>query len=160
MVALKELIMNSCYIGRVWWSWKNWFLTVWHLGCCSGFARSDFKQFLLWADVVVLTEFIFNTFYIGMLWWSWKNWFFTVFTLGCCGGLDRTGFFTVSTLGVCGGPGRTDFQQFPLWEGVVILKDFIFFCSFYFERVWWSWKDWFFTVYHLGACSGLEITNF
>ena len=45
--------------------------------------------------------------------------------------------FTVSTLGGCVVLDRTDFQQFPLWEGVVILKDFIV-CSFYFGRVWWS----------------------
>ena len=68
-------------------------------------------------------------------------------------------FFTVSTLGGCGGLDRTDFQQFPLWEGMVILTDFIF-CSFYFERVWWSWKNWYFTVSHLGVCGGLEITDF
>ena len=27
-VVLKEIIFNSFYVGRVWWSWKNWFLTV------------------------------------------------------------------------------------------------------------------------------------
>ena len=48
---------------------------------------------------------------------------------------------------------RTKFEQFPLWEGVVILKEINFkfplwegvvvlkeviFNSFYFGRVWWS----------------------
>ena len=61
---------------------------------------------------------------------------------------------TVSTLGGCGGLERTDFEQFLLWEGVVVLKELIFeqfllwegvvvlkeliLNSFYFGRVWWS----------------------
>ena len=61
---------------------------------------------------------------------------------------------TVSTLGGCGGLERTNFiLQFPLWEGVVFLKELIFnsfslwegvvvlkelnFNSFNFGRVWW-----------------------
>ena len=44
---------------------------------------------------------------------------------------------TVSTLGGCGGLETTDFLQFLLWEGMVVLKDLIFY-SFYFGRVWWS----------------------
>ena len=38
---------------------------------------------------------------------------------------------TVPTLGACGGLGRTDFQQFLLWEGVVVMKELIFnsFCT-------------------------------
>ena len=31
---------------------------------------------------------------------------------------------------------------------------------FYFGRVWWSWKKWFWTVSTLEGCSGLEITDF
>ena len=31
-------------------------------------------------------------------------------------------FSTVSTLGSCGGLEETDFQQFLLWEGVVVLE--------------------------------------
>ena len=58
--------------------------------------------------------------------------------------------FTVSTLGGCGGLERTDFEQFLLWEGVVVLKELILnsfyfgvvlkviLNSFYFGRVWWS----------------------
>ena len=42
--------------------------------------------------------------------------------------------FTVSTLGGCDGLERTDFEQFLLWEGVVVLKELIFH-SFYFGRV-------------------------
>ena len=33
---------------------------------------------------------------------------------------------TFSTLGECGGLERTDFQQFLLWEGVVVLKELMF----------------------------------
>ena len=40
VVVQKELINNSFYFQRVWWSSKKWFLTV------------------------------SNTFYIGMVWWS------------------------------------------------------------------------------------------
>ena len=46
---------------------------------------------------------------------------------------------TVSTLGRCGGVERTDFQQFLHLEGVVVLKRTDF-NSFYFGRVWWSWR--------------------
>ena len=45
-----------------------------------------------------------------------------VSTLGGCVGLERTALLTVSTLGECGGLEETDFQQFPLWEAVVVLK--------------------------------------
>ena len=61
---------------------------------------------------------------------------------------------TVSILGGCGGLERTDFQQFLLWEAVVVLKELDFnsfyiwegvvalkeliFNSFYIRRVWWS----------------------
>ena len=44
---------------------------------------------------------------------------------------------TVSTLGGYSHLERTDFYQFPLWVGVVVLKNLIF-NSFYFGRVWWS----------------------
>ena len=46
-------------------------------------------------------------------------------------------FLTISTVGECGGLERTDFEQFLLWEGVVVLKELIL-NSFYFGRVWWS----------------------
>ena len=52
--------------------------------------------------------------------WSLKNWFLTVSTLGGCGGLPRN-----------------DFLQFLYWEGVMVLKEMIFY-SFYFRRLWWS----------------------
>ena len=32
---------------------------------------------------------------------------------------------------------RTDFEQFLLWEGVVVMKELIL-NSFYLGRVWWS----------------------
>ena len=71
VVVLKQLIVHSFYIGRVWWSGKNYFLsvstlgrfggleitaflTVCILGRCGGLERTDCSQFLLWEGVVVL----------------------------------------------------------------------------------------------------------
>ena len=142
MVVLKELILNSFYFGRVWWSWKNWFWTVCTLGGYGGHERTDFEQFVLWEGVVVMKGLILNGFYFGRVWWSWKNW-----------------FWTVSTLGQCGGHDRTDFEQFLLLEGVVVLKELIL-NSFYFGRVWWSWKNWFWTVSTCRGCGGLDRTDF
>ena len=45
VVVLKELIFNNVYFGRVWWSWKNWFLRVSLLGECGGLERTDFNSF-------------------------------------------------------------------------------------------------------------------
>ena len=205
-MVLKELILNNFYFGKVWWSWQKWFWTVSTLGGCGGLERTYFEQFLFWEGLGVLKELILNSLYFGTVWWSWKNWFWTVSTLGGCGG--RCGgavvlkeltfeqfllwegvvvgvvvqwswqnwFWTVSTLGGCGGLERpdfeqfstlgrydglerTDFEQFLLWEGVVVLKELIL-NSFYFGRVWWSWKTWFWTVSILGQCGGLERTYF
>ena len=103
VVVLKELILNSFYFGRVWWSWKNWFWTVCTLRGYGGHERTDFEQFVLWEDVVVMKELILNSFYFGRVWWSWKNWFWTVFTLGGCGSHERT-----------------DFEQFLLWEPLTL----------------------------------------
>ena len=44
-MVLKELIFNSFYFGRVWWSWKNLFLTVSTLGGSGGLERTDFNSF-------------------------------------------------------------------------------------------------------------------
>ena len=46
-------------------------------------------------------------------------------------------------MGGCGGLERTDFEQFLLWEGVMVLNELIL-NSFYFERV----------------CGALERTDF
>ena len=145
-----------------------------------------FNSFYCWKGVVVLKELIFYNFYFGRVWWSWRNWFFTVSMMEECGGLERTHFyiyiidsmdwfFTVSTLRGCGGLERTDFLEFLLcevvvvlkkliltvssWMGVVVLKELIF-NSFYFGRVWWSWRNWFFTVSMMEECGGLERTHF
>ena len=40
-------------------------------------------------------------------------------------------------LGGCCGLERTDFEQFVLWECVMLLKEVIL-NSFYFGKVWWS----------------------
>ena len=45
-------------------------------------------------------------------------------------------------MGGCGGLERTNFEQFLLWEGVVVLKELIF------------------TVSPLGRCGGLERPDF
>ena len=78
-----------------------------------------------------------------------KNWFWTVSTLLKCGG----------RMWWCGDLERTDFEQFLLWEAVVVLKELIL-NTFYFGRLWWSWKNWFWTVSTLGGCGGLERTDF
>ena len=41
-MVLKELIFNSFYIERLWWSRKNLLLTVTTLGGCGGLERTDF----------------------------------------------------------------------------------------------------------------------
>ena len=50
---LKELIFNSFYFGRVWWSGKNSYLTLSTLGGCGGLERTDFSSFyfgrVLWS---------------------------------------------------------------------------------------------------------------
>ena len=43
----------------------------------------------------------------------------------------------------CGGLDRTDFKQFPIWEGVVVLTEMVFF-----------------TVSHLVWCGGLVRIDF
>ena len=42
VVVLKEVIFNSFYFGRVWWSLKNSLFTVFTLGGCGGPERIDF----------------------------------------------------------------------------------------------------------------------
>ena len=162
------MIFDTFYVGRVWWFWRKWFLTVSTLGGCGGLERTDFWHFLLWEGMVVLKELIFNsfllqkgvvvlkelifdTFYFGKVWWSWKNWFLIVSMLGGCGGLERT-----------------DFWHFLLWEGMVVLNELIFklilnvfyfrrvcvvlkeliFDTFYFGKLWWSWKKLIFNVFY------------
>ena len=34
-----------CYVGSLWWYWKNWFLTVSNLVVCGGLERADFLPF-------------------------------------------------------------------------------------------------------------------
>ena len=147
VVVLKELILNSFYFRRVWWSWKNWFWTVSTLGWCGGrvwwsggLERTDFEQFLLSQGVVVLKGLILNSFYFGRLWWSRKSSFWTVSTLRGCGGLERTDFEHILLSEGCGGHERTGFQPFLFWEGVMVVKELIL-NNFYFQRVWWSWKN-------------------
>ena len=41
-MVLKELIVHSFYIGRVWWSCKNYFSTVSTLGGCGGLEITAF----------------------------------------------------------------------------------------------------------------------
>ena len=52
MVVLKELILNSFYLGG-----------------CGGHETTDFEQFLLCEGVVVLKELILNSVYFGGVWW-------------------------------------------------------------------------------------------
>ena len=46
-MVMKELILNSFYFQRVWWSGKKWFSTISILGGCDGLERTHFEQFLL-----------------------------------------------------------------------------------------------------------------
>ena len=141
-MVLKELILNSFYFSRVWWSWKNWFWTVstfgqvwwswknwfWTVSIlrqCGGLERTDFEQFLLWEGVVVLKELILNSFYFGKVWWSWKKLILNIFYFGKVGWSWKNWIWTVSILGRCGGLERTDFEQFLLWDSVVLLKKLI-----------------------------------
>ena len=130
--------------GRVWWSWMDWFFTVSYFESgCGGLERTDFLQFLWGKSVMVLKELIFYSFYVGRVWWSWKNWFLTVSTLGGCGGLERN-----------------DFLQFIFWVDVVVLERTDFLDCFFFGWMWWSWKNWFLTVYMLEGCGGLQWIDF
>ena len=120
VVVLKELIFDTFYFGKVWWSWKNWFLMFSTSEGCCGLERTDFWHFLLWEGMVVLKELIFNVFYFRRVLWSWKNWFLTLsifekvwwswknwFLL--CVWSWKNWFLTLSTLGRYGGLERTDF---------------------------------------------------
>ena len=106
-----------------------------------------------------MKELILNSFYFGKMGWSWKNWFWTVSTLWGYGGLEKNWLWTVSTLGGWGGLERTDFEQFLLWQGLMVLKELIL-NSFLFGRVWWYWKNSFWTDSSLGGSGGLERTDF
>ena len=125
--------------------------------------------------MVVWKELTFNSFYVGCMWWCWNNLFLTVSTLDGCGGLElifnsfyvrrvwwswKNWFLTVSNFGGCGGPDRGVFlHSFLFWVGVVVLKELTF-NSFFFRRVWQSWKKWYLIVPTLGACGGLERHDF
>ena len=60
VVVLTELIFNSFYIGRVWWSCRELIFLQFHtLGGCGGPDRTDFfNSFYCWEGVVDLTELI------------------------------------------------------------------------------------------------------
>ena len=51
-MVLQELIFHSFQFGG-----------------CGGPDRTNFKQFLLWAGVVVFKELILNSFYLGRVCW-------------------------------------------------------------------------------------------
>ena len=72
---------------------------------------------------MVLKKLISDSFFFGRVWWFRMKIFPTVSTLASCGGLEET-----------------DFQQFLLWEGVVVLNEDIF-NSFYFRQLWWYYKN-------------------
>ena len=148
VVVLKELIFNSFYVERVWWSWRNWFLHIynWLNGLIFTVSKS----------VVVLKELIFFTISMmeecggpertdfftvnifGWVWWSWRNWFLTVSTVGRVWWSWKNWIFTISMMEECGGLERTHIY--------IYIID--------------SWMDWFFTVSTLRGCGGLERTDF
>ena len=145
----------------MWWSWKNWFWTVSTLGGCSG--RVAFKELIwtvfIWEGVVVIIQLISKSFYFVRVWWSWKNWFWTISTFWGCDHFETTDFEQFLLWAGVTVLKRTDFEQFLLCKGVMVLKELIL-KSFYFGRVWWSWKNWFWRVSTLGGCGGLERTDF
>ena len=51
------------------------------------------------------------------------------------------------------------FNRFPPWEDV-LSWNYKFWIFFYIERMWWSSKDSFLSVFTLEGCSGLERTDF
>ena len=65
MVVLKELIFNSFYFGRVWWSCKELIFNSFLL-----WEGVVVMVLLLWGGKVVLKELIFNSFLFGRVWWS------------------------------------------------------------------------------------------
>ena len=74
-MVLKEGIFNSFYLGRVWWSWKNHFLTV----------------FYIWEDVVFLKKsFITVSTFSGCGGLGITD--FYSFHFGGCGGLKGRHF--------------------------------------------------------------------
>ena len=159
VVVLKGLTLNSFYFQRVWWSWKNWFWTVSTLGGCGSLERTDFEQFLLSEGVVVMKELILNSFYFQRVWLSWKNSFWTVSTLGGSGDLEWTHFEQFLIWEGLVVLKQLFLNQFLLWEGVVVLKGLILNC-FYFQRVWWSWNNSFWTLSTFRGSSGHERTEF
>ena len=168
-MVLKELIFDTFYFGKVWWSWKNWFLIFPTSEGCCGLEQTDFwknsfyfgkvwwwslkelifNSFYVGRVLMVLKEMIFNSFYFGRMWWSWKNWFWH-FLLWEGMVVLKELFLMFSTSEGCCGLERTDFWHFLLWEGMVVLKELIF-NVFYFRRVLWSWKNWFLTLSMLGG---------
>ena len=65
-----------------------------------------------------------------------KELILTLSTFGGCGGLQRI-IFNSFYIGRVWWFERTHFQQFLLWEGVVVLKELILTVST-FGWVWWS----------------------
>ena len=106
VVALKEPIVNNVYCGKVWLSWKNWFLT----GSTLERYGDPEKKILTLSTLEGLVVLK-------------KNLFLTVSTVWGCGGLDSTAFqqfllweaivvlkelmFNSSIVGGCGSPERT-----------------------------------------------------
>ena len=144
VVVLKELIFNIIYFVWMWWSWEElifnilyfvwmqwssrelWFLTFCNLCGCGCLERTDFKQFLLYGDVVVLREVIFNM----------------VCILCGSGGLEKTDFYHFLLCVDVVVLKKVIFNHYLLCVDVVVSKEVIF-NIFYFVWMWWSWKNWF-----------------
>ena len=58
-MVLQELIFHSFHSQFLLWDFSG----------CGGLERTNFKQFLYWAGVVVLKELV-HSFYFGKVWWS------------------------------------------------------------------------------------------
>ena len=130
--------LTVCTVGRVWWSWRNWFFISFYDGRVWWSWKNSFLHIYNW-----LNGLIFYSFYFERVWWSWKNWFLTVSTL----------WRVVVALK------ELIFNSFYCWKSVVVLTGTDFLQFIYDGRVWWSWKNSFLTVYSLGGCGGLERTE-
>ena len=97
-------IYDSLHSEKVWWSGKKWFFTISTLGGC-GVLKGLVLINLALGVVCWLERTDFGWFLLLGMWFSWKEWLWSISTLRGCGGLEKT-----------------DFQLFPPWEDMVVLK--------------------------------------
>ena len=100
-----------------------------------------------WEDVVDVKGLILDFFHFGRVWWSCRDWFWIISTLEGCGCPARTDFESFLLLDGFNTLEWTDFQEFPLWEVVVVLKGLI-------SKNIYSWPT---QLVHPGCVSSLSV---